>query len=93
MERKKDEWYYEGHFIFGYKFGIGRYFFPEGSYFYSRWEYDRKVGDILYNNLKGGSDDQPYWCTFNYYSEVTLEENYIRPEKFKEEEKKVNYII
>lgn len=64
MDKKKDEWYYEGQFINGYKYGIGRYYFPDGSYYYSRWEYNKKVGKILYYNLMGGADDLANWCTF-----------------------------
>jgi len=49
-EKDPDEYYYEGEFVEGYKHGIGRYFEPDGSYYYCRWEFDRKVGQILYYN-------------------------------------------
>ena len=29
-----DEYYYEGDFLDGYKHGIGRYYEPDGSYYY-----------------------------------------------------------
>jgi len=32
-----DEYYYEGEFVDGIKHGIGRYFEPDGSYYYCQW--------------------------------------------------------
>ena len=46
-----DEYYYEGEFVDGYKHGIGRYFEPDGSYYYCQWLFDRKTDLVLYYNV------------------------------------------
>ena len=43
-EKELEEYYYEGEFVEGFKHGIGRYFEPNGSYFYCKWEFDKQIG-------------------------------------------------
>lgn len=39
-------------YLEGYKHGIGRFYFPDGSYFYCWWEFDKKLGEVIYYNGK-----------------------------------------
>ncbi|EGR28298.1 morn domain repeat protein [Ichthyophthirius multifiliis] len=70
----QNEFYYEGEFLDGYKHGIGRYFEPNGSYYYCRWEYNRKVGSILYYNANNHSHS-----IFNYKNIDNCVDHFINP--------------
>ena len=51
MQEEKEisnELSYEGEFVEGYKHGLGRYYENDGSYYYCNWEFDKKVGDVVY---------------------------------------------
>jgi len=39
-----EEAFYEGEFCFGYKHGIGRYYYKKGSYCYGEWRFDKSIG-------------------------------------------------
>ena len=39
-----EEAFYEGEFCFGYKHGIGRYYYRKGSYCYGEWKFDKSIG-------------------------------------------------
>lgn len=59
-EKNKNEYYYEGDFVDGYKHGIGRLYEPSGSYFYGYWEYNKPVRQIVYYNA-----DEHNWKLMN----------------------------
>lgn len=60
-EDPKDEYYYEGEFIDGFKHGKGRLYFPDGSYYYSEWAFNKKVNDIIYYDA-----NQNKYCLFKF---------------------------
>jgi hypothetical protein len=52
-EKAKNEFVYEGEFVDGYKHGIGRLYFPSGSYYYAYWEYNKPARDFIYYEAAG----------------------------------------
>lgn len=46
-EKVKDEIFYEGEFSFGYRHGIGRYYYKQGSYLYGEWRFDKSFGNSI----------------------------------------------
>lgn len=49
-EEERDMYLYEGEFIDGFKHGIGRLYFPNGSYFYCEWAFNLKVSEVIFYN-------------------------------------------
>ncbi|CAD8170251.1 unnamed protein product [Paramecium pentaurelia] len=47
QEKEKREYLYEGDFADGYKHGIGRLYYPNGSYIYAYWEYNKPARDFI----------------------------------------------
>ncbi|CAK88809.1 unnamed protein product (macronuclear) [Paramecium tetraurelia] len=47
QEKEKSEYLYEGEFVDGYKHGLGRLYYPSGSYFYAYWEYNKPARDFI----------------------------------------------
>ncbi|KRX01213.1 hypothetical protein PPERSA_05613 [Pseudocohnilembus persalinus] len=60
-EDDQAEYYYEGEYQQGYRFGIGRYCEADGSYYYCNWEFDKKIGEILYYSAV-----KHEWLIFKY---------------------------
>ncbi|CAD8178813.1 unnamed protein product [Paramecium octaurelia] len=46
-DKQKSEFLYEGDFVDGYKHGIGRLYYPNGSYLYAYWEYNKPARDFV----------------------------------------------
>lgn len=44
-EKSIDDSFYEGEFCFGYRHGIGRYYYKKGSYLYGEWRFDKSIGN------------------------------------------------
>jgi len=61
-----NEFSYEGEFVEGYKHGLGRYFESDGSYYYCAWEYDKKIGDIIFYDAS-----QHKWIKFKFLTQKT----------------------
>ncbi|EAR89092.2 calpain family cysteine protease (macronuclear) [Tetrahymena thermophila SB210] len=58
---EKPEFYYEGEFMEGFKHGKGRFYFPDGSYYYCQWAFNKKVKDIIYYDAPANKH-----CIFTY---------------------------
>lgn len=44
-EKQIEESFYEGEFCYGYRHGLGRYYFKKGSYLYGEWRFDKSIGN------------------------------------------------
>jgi hypothetical protein len=86
-DKEKEEYYYEGEFVEGYKNGLGRLYEPDGSYTYCRWEFDRKCGEILRYNAKIHK-----WCIYTYDDTAENNDYYANIDNTKEKNLKINIV-
>jgi len=47
-DKTLNEIFYEGEFCFGYKHGVGRYYFQKGSYIYGEWRFNKSFGSGIF---------------------------------------------
>ncbi len=87
-EKEKEEYYYEGEFVEGYKNGLGRLYEPDGSYCYCKWEFDRKIGDIIRYNAKIHK-----WRVYAYIESEEIIDYYANVDNIDNNQNKKIYII